>query len=355
LNIRQFNSSHKKMQARKNLYNIPTTIVTGFLGAGKTTAINHLLAEKPAGELWAVLVNEFGQVGVDASLIGPVAGVSIKEIAGGCLCCTAGQAFEVALNRLIRDTAPDRILIEPTGIGHPLKIIRILSGGFYRDVLDLRATICLVDARKISDSRYREHPAFQDQLNLSDVLVASKADLYSDDDRSAFAALVSGSIPPKSTYAMISFGKVDCALLDLPRNQYRIAGFPDAHPVKELPFSLDGMQDIPDKKAAPVSRESWVMHEGSGEGYYRGSWLIGTRYRFDSNALSALITLFPYVRVKGIMQCHEGWLKINGSEGVVEYSAGEPQGYSRLEIIDSAPLACGRIEEGLRGIVGSRQ
>ena len=81
------------------MHNIPTTIVTGFLGAGKTTAINHLLAQKPHREHWAVLVNEFGKVGVDAALIGPVAGVSIREIAGGCLCCTAQVAFEVALNR----------------------------------------------------------------------------------------------------------------------------------------------------------------------------------------------------------------------------------------------------------------
>ena len=175
----------------RTAHHIPTTIVTGFLGAGKTTAINHLLSEKPAGERWAVLVNEFGQVGVDAALIGPVAGVFIREIAGGCLCCTAQPAFEVALNRLIRDTSPDRILIEPTGIGHPLKIISTLTGGYYRDVLDLRATICLVDARKLEDSKYLEHPAFRDQLNLADVLVGNKADYYTDKDRSAFMTLVS--------------------------------------------------------------------------------------------------------------------------------------------------------------------
>ena len=340
------------MQNRKFLHHIPTTVITGFLGAGKTTAINHLLAEKPAGEIWAVLVNEFGQVGVDGALIGPVSGVAIREIAGGCLCCTAGQAFEAALNRLIRDTSPDRILIEPTGIGHPPKIIRTLTGGYYKDVLDLRATICLVDARKLSDARYREHPAFQDQLNLSDVLVASKSDLYSDDDRSAFADLVSGSIPPKTAYTMISFGKVDSVLLNLPRDQSRMAGFPDAHPVREHPFSLDGVQEVIDIKAAPVSRESWVMHEGSGEGYYSKSWLIGTGYRFDSTALSVLLTSFPYARIKGIMLCNDGWMKINGGEGVVECSVSEPQSNSRLEIIDSAPLLFIEIDRKLKKVLG---
>lgn len=331
--------------------NIPTTIVTGFLGAGKTTAINHLLAKKPEGEYWAVLVNEFGQIGVDAALIGTVAGVSIREITGGCLCCTAGLAFEVALNRLIRDTSPDRILIEPTGIGHPLKIIRTLTGAYYHDILDLRATISLVDARKLGDSKYTEHPAFQDQLNLADVLVGNKADCYSDNDRSAFMDLVSGSVPPKAAYSMISFGRLDSSLLDLPRDHSRMAGFPDAHPVRERNVFVPAVRNIPDFSTDPFGADIWEMHEGSSGEYFSGSWLMGSDFCFDSYALSALITSFSHTRVKGFMQCNNGWLKINGSEGVVEFSGCEPQDNSRLEIIDSSPMPCREIEKELKKVL----
>ena len=334
----------------RNAHDIPTTIVTGFLGAGKTTAINHLLAQKPEGERWALLVNEFGQVGVDAALIGPVAGVSIREITGGCLCCAAGLAFEVALNRLIRDTSPDRILIEPTGIGHPLKIISTLTGSYYHDVLDLRATISLVDARKLGDPRYTEHPAFQDQLNLSDVLVGNKADCYSDNDRSAFMDLVNGSIPQKVAYSMISFGRIDSSLLDLPRDQSRMAGFPDAHPSERPPF-LQAAKNAPEGKTDPVSADIWAMHEGSGGGYFSGSWLMGSGYCFDSTALSALLSSLPYNRIKGIVRCNDGWRKINGSDGIIESSVTEPQGNSRLEIIDSSPMPCREIERELKKVL----
>ena len=335
----------------KKAYHIPTTVVTGFLGAGKTTAINHLLAEKPEGERWAVLVNEFGQVGVDGAMIWPVSGVSIREIAGGCLCCTAGLAFEVALNRLIRDTSPDRILIEPTGIGHPLKIITTLTGGYYHDVLDLRATICLVDARKLGNPKYTNHPAFQDQLNLADVLAGNKADCYTDNDRSAFMDLVSASIPPKVAYPMISFGRLNSSLLNLPRDLSRMAGFPDAHPVRERNVFAPAVTNVPEGKTELLSAESWEMHEGSGEGYFSGSWLMGSDFCFDSYALSALITSFSHTRVKGIMQCKDGWLKINGSDGQLEFSSAEPQGNSRLEIIDSSPMTCREIERELKKVL----
>ena len=348
--VRNDNGERINANMRK-AYHIPTSIITGFLGAGKTTTINHLLAEKPATERWAVMVNEFGQIGVDATFIGRVAGVSIREIAGGCLCCTAGQAFEVALNRLIRDTSPDRIIIEPTGIGHPLKIIRPLTDGYYRDVLNLKATICLVDARKLGESKYREHPAFQDQLNLADVLVGNKADCYSDIDRSAFMELVNGSVPPKASYSMISFGKVDSALLDLPRDTSWMAGFPDAHPGRELPFSLQDIQEDSDEKAWIMNRESWVIHHRSGEGYCSGSWLIGADYCFDKSALSTLITSYPYTRVKGIMQCNNGWLKINGSDGLQELYNCEALESSRLEIIDTSPLPYQDIDSALKKVL----
>ncbi len=332
----------------RKVHDIPTTIVTGFLGAGKTTAINHLLSEKPADERWGVLVNEFGQIGVDGALIGPRNGVSIREVSGGCLCCSAGQAFEVALNRLIRDTCPDRILIEPTGIGHPLKIIRTLTGGYFSDVLDLRATICIVDARKLGESKYREHQAFMDQLNLADVLVGNKADCYSDYDRSLFMELVSGSTPAKAASSMISFGMLDSGLLELQRSRSRLPGFPNAHAVRELPFSLDELPKPSDGKSDIAIQESWTRYEGSGKGFWSGSWLIGADYCFDKSLLCQLLDTVPFARVKGVMRCNDGWLKINGCDGVLGYSSTVPFESSRFEIVDDSPLLCMEVDRKLR-------
>lgn len=107
-----------------------TNLITGFLGSGKTTSILHLLAQKPADEKWAVLVNEFGEVGIDGALLAD-SGALLKEIPGGCMCCVNGLPMQVGLNTLLRQGKPDRLLIEPTGLGHPKQILDILTAAVY--------------------------------------------------------------------------------------------------------------------------------------------------------------------------------------------------------------------------------
>ena len=94
---------------------VPTNIITGFLGVGKTSAILNLLNNKPENERWAILVNEFGEIGIDGSIFesqqSEEQGVYIREVPGGCMCCTAGAPMQVALAQLLRKAKPDRLLI----------------------------------------------------------------------------------------------------------------------------------------------------------------------------------------------------------------------------------------------------
>ena len=109
--------------SQQPIHNVPTTIITGFLGVGKTSAILHLLTQKPAHERWAILVNEFGEIGIDKSLfegqLTADSGVFIREVPGGCMCCAASLPMQIALNQLLAASRPHRLLIEPTGLGHP--------------------------------------------------------------------------------------------------------------------------------------------------------------------------------------------------------------------------------------------
>ena len=140
----------KKASLKEPLQAIPTNIITGFLGVGKTSAILHLLQSKPADERWAVLVNEFGEIGVDGSLMqGQQAEeqqIYIREVPGGCMCCASGLPMQIALNQLLTQARPQRLLIEPTGLGHPVEVLEFLSAD-YCDVLSIQKTLTLVDAR----------------------------------------------------------------------------------------------------------------------------------------------------------------------------------------------------------------
>ena len=169
---------------------IPTNIITGFLGVGKTTAILNLLKNKPKNERWAVLVNEFGEIGVDGSLFqgqhSTEQGVFISEVPGGCMCCAAGLPMQIALNQLLSESKPDRLLIEPTGLGHPKEVLEILSAEYYQDVLCLHKTVTLVDARNLKDSRYTEHKTFNQQIAIADIVIGNKLDLYQSSDSAKY-------------------------------------------------------------------------------------------------------------------------------------------------------------------------
>ncbi|MFT4821050.1 MAG: G3E family GTPase, partial [Candidatus Azotimanducaceae bacterium] len=168
----------------KFMSGISTNIITGFLGSGKSTAIIDLLAKKPAAERWAVLVNEFGEVGIDGGLLasGNDGNVFIREVPGGCMCCAAGLPMHIALNMLLARAKPDRLIIEPTGLGHPFEVANALATEYYQNLLNIQATLTLVDARKIADERYTRHATFNQQLEIADVVVASKSDLYGVND-----------------------------------------------------------------------------------------------------------------------------------------------------------------------------
>ncbi|MGG5865258.1 CobW family GTP-binding protein, partial [Klebsiella pneumoniae] len=163
-----------------------TNLITGFLGSGKTTSILHLLAQKPADEKWAVLVNEFGEVGIDGALLAD-SGALLKEIPGGCMCCVNGLPMQVGLNTLLRQGKPDRLLIEPTGLGHPKQILDILTAAVYEPWIDLRATLCILDPRQLLDERAVSNDNFRDQLAAADIIVANKSDRETPESARALA------------------------------------------------------------------------------------------------------------------------------------------------------------------------
>ena len=189
---------------------IPVNVFTGFLGAGKTTAIADLLRRKPAGEKWAVLQNEFG----DATLEGADEsdGIAIREIGGGCVCCAAAPFFPVALHLLMIEENPDRLLIEASGLGHPARLLDTLREN-YADRLDVRATVNFVDPTVFPSML--ENGVFRDQVAMADMLVFNKVDDASPERLERFRDWANTLRPEKALIAATTFGRLELDWLDL--------------------------------------------------------------------------------------------------------------------------------------------
>ncbi len=185
---------------------IPATIVTGFLGAGKTTLIRNLIA-KARGRRLAIIVNEFGDLGFDGGLIADCDDDcrpdQVVELTNGCICCTVADEFLPAMEALLaRDPAPDHIIIETSGLALPQPLVRAFSWPGVRQRVTVDGVVTVVDAAAVADGRLapreaapsdpaREHDdpveeLFEDQLRCADLIVVSKADLV---DESGLASV----------------------------------------------------------------------------------------------------------------------------------------------------------------------
>lgn len=153
------------------------TVITGFLGSGKTTALNNLI-DKHKDKKVVIIENEFGEINIDRKLIAGIEGNNIYELSNGCLCCTLNNEFGVLLNSLILSNINcDHLVIETTGIADPGDIIQtFLRGGRIYDYFELACVLCVVDAVNFK-SEISENEEAAKQIALADVIMLNKIDL----------------------------------------------------------------------------------------------------------------------------------------------------------------------------------
>ena len=304
-----------------------TNLITGFLGSGKTTSILHLLANKDPAEKWAVLVNEFGEVGIDGALLAD-SGAMVKEIPGGCMCCVNGLPMQVGLNTLLRQGKPDRLLIEPTGLGHPKQILDLLTAPVYEPWLELRATLCLLDPRPLLDEKTINTDNFRDQLASADIIVANKSDRATAESQAAFESWWQQAGGGRQ-YVQTTQGNIDGALLELPRlNQ------------TQLPASAEHSHSHGTKQGLAAlslpEHQRWRRNLNSGQGHQACGWIFDADTVFDTIGILEWARLAPVERVKGIMRTPDGLVRINrqGEDFFIETQNVAPPD-SRIELISA--------------------
>lgn len=303
-----------------------TNLITGFLGSGKTTTILHLLASKPENEKWAVLVNEFGEVGIDGALLAD-SGALLKEIPGGCMCCVNGLPMQVGLNTLLRQGKPDRLLIEPTGLGHPKQILDMLTAPVYEPWIDLRATFCLLDPRQLLDEKILNNENFRDQLAAADIIVANKSDRATPESQQALARWREAGGNDRDIVETTQ-GHLDAALLDAPRNNQVQLAASAAHSHSHAASRGLAALNLPEN-------QRWRRSLNSGQGHHACGWIFDADTVFDTIGLLEWARLAPVSRVKGVMRIAEGLVRINrqGLDFHIETQSAPPPD-SRIELIN---------------------
>ncbi|CAD7050627.1 cobalamin biosynthesis protein CobW [Pseudorhizobium halotolerans] len=222
-----------------NLKRVPCTVVTGFLGAGKTTLIRHLL-ENLDGKRVAIIVNEFGDVGVDGDVL-KGCGIescpeeNIIELANGCICCTVADDFVPAIDQILaREPRVDHILIETSGLALPKPLVQAFQWPAVKARVTVDGVVAVVDGlalaegrvaddhealeaqRQADDSIDHDNPVeevFEDQIACADMIVLTKSDLLGSDGLSTARERVAAHLPRAVKIVVSANGTVDPAVL----------------------------------------------------------------------------------------------------------------------------------------------
>ena len=217
---------------------VPATIVTGFLGAGKTTLVRHLL-EHAGGRRIAVIVNEFGALGIDGETlracdIPGCADADIVELANGCLCCTVADDFVPTIEALLdRPAPPEHILIETSGLALPKPLLKAFAWPAIRSRVTVDGVIAVVDGPAVADGRFADDPAavaaqraadaavdhdnplaevYEDQIFAADLVVLNKTDLLADTG-AALVTEIAARLPRAVKVVPAREGRLDPAVL----------------------------------------------------------------------------------------------------------------------------------------------
>lgn len=324
---------------------IPTNLIVGFLGSGKTTAIGKLINRRPEGQKWSIFINEYGMVSIDQAIVDTgTSDLAVEELGGGCACCTMSYAFQPLLAQFIRRSKPDRLIVEPSGASHPANVIDVLRSPNFSSVIDLRNTICLIDPSDFENERKRETAVFHDQIQVADIVIINWTDKR---DRSLIDRCrhwIETFAPPKLLILESSFGEIDPLCLDVDASTLRSATFPEAH--SKLATILG---DVPMLDVVNTSDESSISASHAKPGvplrlanndkeHHACGWVFHVDDVFKRERLFELLeSIHPIARLKGIFRCQDGWWSINRAKDTTSCAPSAYRRDSRLEIILDQP------------------
>ena len=218
-----------------DLSKLPVTVITGFLGSGKTTLVRHLM-QNPQGKRLAIIVNEFGDVGVDGEILKSCAipdcpAENIMELANGCICCTVADDFIPTIEALMAlEPRPEHILIETSGLALPKPLLKAFDWPDIRSKITVDGVIALADAEAVASGRFAPNVAavdaqrmaddsldhetplsevFEDQISCADIILLTKPDLAGPEGIAKAKATIAAEAPRPLPVIEVAEGVVD--------------------------------------------------------------------------------------------------------------------------------------------------
>jgi len=341
---------------------LPVYLITGLLGSGKTTLLTNLIKQKPSEENWVVLINEFGEVDIDSTIIESMLdhqdkdSVIIESVSGGCICCTAHIALPNTLNQTLKQhTDIDRLIIEPTGLGHPAKIIDLLSKPTFYRPLKLIKNTCLVTPMQMTEARWKKSQVMRDLVNLADEIVINKIDLASKEELGTTHSIINRCYPPKENTLETAFSELKLTrFLTAPKPQglkiiaqTNLSYSPEEHFKKSL-NQVAFVSSLPS-----VISSSCGYEENNIETPLSIGWIWQNDVQFKRTELLKIFAeLTPFLqRAKGVLKTGNEWQLLQWSDNQLTLTDIAWRQDSRLECLfnkeNPPPLTPKQIEARL--------
>ena len=306
---------------------IPVHVLSGFLGVGKTTAVKDLLTRRADRERIAVIVNEFGELGIDGALLSDCASCVLKEVPGGCVCCTAMGDLEGSIEEILDLVAPTRLVVEPTGLARPSQIVDLFRMPRFLERFEVRPVITLIDPQQDFRSLYEKGGLYREQIDLGDILVINRCDLASEAEIRAAEEFGASLTPPRLAVVRASLGALPDSVFDM--------RFPSG-------------RDLATAEAAqPTLLYAHGGAEHGTEGYEGHGFGRGPDRVFDADMLEEMLSALAggtllggtVARAKGIFNTSTGWRVHEIAGGRASQSETAYRRDSRFDVIVQHPAA----------------
>lgn len=274
---------------------IPVTVITGFLGAGKTTVLNHIINGVRDRRI-AVLVNDFGEINIDAQLVTAVDGETFA-LSGGCMCCTIREDLvETMLQVVDRDDPPEHVVVETSGVSDPHAVTRAFQHPDLGHLIAMDGVATVIDAEQVRTLAPTSRVVVE-QIHAADVVILNKIDLVGDAERTEVRGWIAGHVP-HARVLEASYGRVPLSLL----------------------LGMSSMERARDGAAGHIHDHD-LDHDHVGE---FASWTYAVDRALDVGGLRRAASALPtgVIRAKGLFRVagrpqHRGVLHVVGKRATV--------------------------------------